>query len=1182
MLGASGIHADAAWTHTIGRPDVIIAVVDSGIDWSEPDLANQAYLNPGELAGAHMPLGKNGVACGGMGPLAGYDCNGDGVFSVADYVDDPRIAPAASFAECPGGVTIAGDVNRNCILDAGDLIELFSDGIDDDTNGYADDISGWDFYKNDNDPYDDTHSGHGTSQAEDSSAQADNALGTAGVCPNCRFVMLRAGDSRIVEANDFAKAVVYAADRGASVVQAAIEAVDQTAYARAAIDYAYARGGTRPGGMPGATQPGAVVVTSMGEQGSRQHTVPATANHTLTVYALAEDGSVTPSGTSVTTTASSFLGFSACSNFGGQNMVGVGAAGCSAEAAGAAAGAAGLLFAEGLGRGLNLRAEEVMQLLRGTADVVDVPESGSPNPMIASRLYESLPYFSQRFGYGRLDLAQALLAIDRGLVPPEVDIVSPAWFSVLYASHTTAPMPVLGRVAAARAQSYDYRVEWAAGVEPDESAFQPLVDWVRNIPSAMTMGGGATPLGMLPPPAQLTTSHTSDPDSPSHENDRTITLRVLAVAHYPGGDVGGQARRTLAIVNDQNGPDPDLVPGFPLALGASLEASPKLADINGDGVRDIVAATSDGKLHVLSLASGMPRELPGFPALAAPVDGLDPHSPDPTAPSYLTAAAYSRGQAAYVDPSSAREAFVAAPAVGDVNGDGKLDIVVSSWPGTLYVFGSDGRLLSGWPKRLPDVPSCPLDPTKPPLASCSDAAHALSRGAGASPVLADFNGDGKLEIVQVAFDGNVYVYEDDATPLAGFPDDPSVLGDPPVALHAPQAGRHERIVSTPAVADFTGDGVPDILCGSNESVGGAAGPVFLVDGRGKLAPSAVVAGWPVVTPSSTLMPVLATGMSSAPVVAGFTKATAAQALIQGNGALPVVVLPPDAGVPRPTFDPGNVFGAQSAAVAPDTMAALFAQPAVGDLDQDGVPDVVVAGGSQALANLLGGEMSTTRSSGPSQYLLAMWSGATGHMMPGSPVPLEDYAFTMNAAVADITGDGYPEVLVGTGGYFVRAVDACGCEATNWPKFTGGWIEATPAVGDIDGDPGHTLEVVTGTREGSLYAWHTHGSESGVIQWESFHHDNANTGDYRRPLGQGMLLGAKAPLACPSVCQAARPATQPMTVGRGGCGCWVGGGGDGAGSVAAAVTAALASVAAAAAAARRGHRKRKAAERCLPG
>ena len=65
-----------------------------------------------------------------------------------------------------------------------------------------------------------------------------------------------------------------------------------------------------------------------------------------------------------------------------------------------------------------LTAEEIMQLLRGTADLVNVAPSRSPNPAVASEFYESLPSFSQRFGYGRLNLASAMQAIDAGSFLP--------------------------------------------------------------------------------------------------------------------------------------------------------------------------------------------------------------------------------------------------------------------------------------------------------------------------------------------------------------------------------------------------------------------------------------------------------------------------------------------------------------------------------------------------------------------------------------------------------------------------------------------------------------------------------------------------------------------------------------------------------------------------------------------
>ncbi|HEX8792715.1 MAG TPA: FG-GAP-like repeat-containing protein [Polyangiaceae bacterium] len=1141
-LGASGMHIDQAWTVTTGRPDVRIQICDCGIRWSEADLVNKAYLNAGELLASknQAPVDPTtGKSCNPLKPASlGYDCDGDGVFTVADYLKDPRISPAMATKDpkaCGGGMTIAGDKNQNCILDPGDLIEMFSDGVDDDHDGYTDDISGWDFYKNDNNPFDDTAYGHGTGEARMSAAQGNNAMGDIGACPDCRFQMGRVGDSFIADANDLGKCVAFGTDTGAKIVQEALGTIDQTAFSKAAIDYAYKKGVT--------------VIASMADENSRHHNMPAVANHLLPVHALATNYSTLQDTNGVVSTdATSFIAFNTCSNYGGQNMLSISGQGCSSEATGKGAGVASLIYSEALNQNITLTAEELMQLMKMNAEVINVPESRSTNPVTAGRFYESLPYFSQRFGYGRPNTFKTMQAVDAGLIPPEVDIVSPAWFSVLYQNRVTAPVPVIGSIAAARAQSYDYLVEWAPGVEPSDAQFQPLTSWVKNVPPGTTSGGPSSPLAMLTP-GQLDTSHTRDPDSPHGENDRTITLRIRAVAHYANGDVNGQARRSIAIVNEKNGLDEDLVAGFPVNMGASVETSPKLADIDGDGIRDVVAAASDGSLHVFSMRSGQPAEISGFPFHTNLLDGLNAALPTmpgcsdcSQVPSYLGAAAYSGGG---IDVSLAREAIIATPAIGDINGDGRNDIVVSTWSGTVYALDHTGKLLPGWPQRLPLIPSCPQDPTVQPTGPCMDTGHKWSRGAGASPVLSDFDHDGKPEVVQAAFDGNIYVWKSDGTLLSGWP----------VMVHGKLSNEYNRILSTPAVADFNGDGISDIAVGSNEEVGGGGGSgnYFLIDGRGTNTPggSAYFKNWPIVITSLHIFPLVAEGTDSAPAIADFTGSGHPEVLVQGNAAPPYVfpadpghqaspfsdppnrlpVYHTDAGTTQVGFDPTAIFGAGSKANNPDTFFPMFSHPAVGDVDQDGVPDVIMSGGSLTLAESLASQASGANVK--AQQLLAMFSGATGHMTYGSPMPIEDFTFLVNQSVADISGDGYPEVILGTGGYFMHAIDACGCEAPSWPKFTDSWIIATTAVGDITGD--HGIEVVGGTRDGNLYAWHTRGKDTGVIQWESFHHDNANTGNYMLKLDQGVLRGTTHPLDCTQDC-AAQTTTGSSSYSPGGCGC----------------------------------------------
>jgi MYXO-CTERM domain-containing protein len=213
---------------------------------------------------------------------------------------------------------------------------------------------------------------------------------------------------------------------------------------------------------------------------------------------------------------------------------------------------------------------------------------------------------------------------------------------------------------------------------------------------------------------------------------------------------------------------------------------------------------------------------------------------------------------------------------------------------------------------------------------------------------------------------------------------------------------------------------------------------------------------------------------------------------------------------KPGFDPTSVFGKYAwNAKQPDTMFPALSQPAVGDLDQDGVPDPVMSGAS---LSVLGSIESGSGTPQYGQYLIAAWSGATGKMLDGMPTQVEDMQFLTMPSIADISGDDYPEVILGSGVYFIHAVDACGNEPQGWPKFTNGWTTSAAAVGDIVGDG--ALDVISTTREGYLFAWKTKGSPTGVVQWESFHHDNQNSGSYAHKLDQGKLGKAPPPDCAP--------------------------------------------------------------------
>ena len=465
LFGVTGASVDRAWQTTTGRPDVLIAVLDSGIRWGDrlPDLVDKFYLSRAELP---APEGSDNDA-------DAHDRNGDGVFNMADYRADATHAADSRVS----------DQNGNGLLDPEDLIFIFSDGVDDDGNGYVDDISGWDFFEDDNDALDEVRYGHGTGESHDSGAEAGNGDGFPGTCPNCLLLEVRVGDSFVTEVNHFAQGVVFAVDSGANVVQEALGTLNQTRFGQQAVDYAYANG--------------VVVIASAADEESQHHNYPANYNHTVQVNSVTRFADVS----GLRQTPASYLYLNGCTNYGAHIALSVPSSSCSSEATGRGAGVAGLLVSAALNavdRGMltpyprddgslapfALSAEEVKQLLTVTADDVNFDARDDVTPVLpqnysttipvpgvgGSERFPSIAGFDPYFGYGRLNADTAVLRVASGQIPPEAAITTPAWFATID-PETTAVLDVRGRVAANRAASYRYVLEAAPGVEPREADF---------------------------------------------------------------------------------------------------------------------------------------------------------------------------------------------------------------------------------------------------------------------------------------------------------------------------------------------------------------------------------------------------------------------------------------------------------------------------------------------------------------------------------------------------------------------------------------------------------------------------------------------------------------------------------------------------------------------------------------
>ena len=114
-----------------------------------------------------------------------------------------------------------------------------SPNVDDDQNGFVDDIYGWDFINNDGNPMDDNS--HGTHCAGSAAAEVNNSKGIAGVSPGSKIMAVKVMQSSGYGASaDIAQGIMYAANNGASVISMSIGGAGRSKVTEDALAVAYA------------------------------------------------------------------------------------------------------------------------------------------------------------------------------------------------------------------------------------------------------------------------------------------------------------------------------------------------------------------------------------------------------------------------------------------------------------------------------------------------------------------------------------------------------------------------------------------------------------------------------------------------------------------------------------------------------------------------------------------------------------------------------------------------------------------------------------------------------------------------------------------------------------------------------------------------------------------------------
>ena len=161
------------------------------------------------------------------------------------------------------------DLRDNMWINEAEMIG--NEGVDDDGNGYVDDIHGYNFVYNNGDPIDDY--GHGTYCSGIIAAKGNNGLDITGICWNARIMALKfMGLFGEGSTSDAVLAIYYAVENGADVISNSWSLPNESMLLKDAVDYAYSQG--------------VIIVASAGNDGSDLPQYPACYKNVISVAAI--------------------------------------------------------------------------------------------------------------------------------------------------------------------------------------------------------------------------------------------------------------------------------------------------------------------------------------------------------------------------------------------------------------------------------------------------------------------------------------------------------------------------------------------------------------------------------------------------------------------------------------------------------------------------------------------------------------------------------------------------------------------------------------------------------------------------------------------------------------------------------------------------------------------------------